>query len=92
MLGAEEYCENLDEKTKQFNAFTDKPQIYDTNTKTTKCFLEEMVGSHLIHKNANGSEDYQVEALISLWHISKKGTLLKYKERTINYPVAYQDS
>ena len=41
MLGAEEYTEHFDEKTKSFNAFTNKPLIFDTNVKTTNCFLEE---------------------------------------------------
>jgi hypothetical protein len=55
MLGAEEYCEHIDEKTKSFNAFIKDPLIFDTNINTTNCFLEEMVDSHLIQKNADGS-------------------------------------
>ena len=30
MLGAEEYVKNIEEATKQTNAFTSKPIIYDT--------------------------------------------------------------
>lgn len=44
----------------------------------------------MIHENGDES-GYKVEAMISLWNISKAGTLMKYKEQRINYPYAYQD-
>jgi len=50
-----------------------------------------MADTHMVHSNEDGNESYQVEAMLSLWNISKAGTLMKHKEQTIDYPVAYQD-
>lgn len=80
MLGAEEYVKNIEEATKQTNAFTNKPIVYDTKPERQNCFLDEMGDNHMIHSNKDGSEDYQVECMITLWNISKAGTLMKYKE------------
>ena len=49
MLGAEDYHKNIDEATRMFNSFTDKPIIYDTREVSTKCFLDENLDKHLIH-------------------------------------------